>query len=169
MRFRDRPQNGEGPILPFLKIKDGEKVLGVFKGDPVEFYKIFAENRIVPAGTKGASFKFRINFVTKEGASYVAKVLEQGATVYDMLKDLNEAYPLAETVVEIKRTGATKDDTRYSILPLHPSRQPGEVAWKVINQVQLNALEQARAEASPEPDFGEPPPEAYDENSEIPF
>lgn len=167
MRFKDRPQNQEGGSLPFVKLKDGEKILGVFKGSPAEFYKIFAENRIVPAGTKGASFRFRINFVTKEGASYVAKVLEQGGTVYDMLKDLNESYPLEETVVEIKRTGATKDDTRYSILPLHPSKQPGEASWKIINQVPLNPIDPNPQSA--EPDFGEPPPEAFDEHSEIPF
>jgi len=169
MRFKDRPQNQEGQSLPFVKLKDGEKIVGVFKGDPYEFYHIFSERKIVPAGTKGASFRFRSNFITKEGASYVPKVFEQGGTVYDMLRDLNESYPLEETVVEIKRTGSTKDDTRYSILPLHPSKQPGPQAWKVIDQVPLIPLEHKMAESTPEPDFGDPPPEVYDEHPEIPF
>jgi hypothetical protein len=169
MRFKDRPSNGDGQSLPFLKLKDGEKILGVFKGDIHEFYQVWEGKKIVPAGTKGASFRFRINFITKEGASYVAKVMEQGATIYDMLKDLNESYPLEETVVEIKRSGATKDDTRYSILPLPPSKQPGEQAWKIINQTPLNILEHKMAQSGLEPEFGEPPPEAFDEHPEIPF
>lgn len=169
MKFNDRPKNDEGSKLPFLKIKDGEKVFGVFRGNIHEFYQIWEGKKIVPPGTKGASFRFRVNFITKEGASYVAKVMEQGAVIYDMLKDLNESYPLEETVVEIKRTGATKDDTRYSILPLHPSKQPGEAAWKIISQVPLNVLEHSRGSAEPDFDPGPIPPEAYDEHPEIPF
>lgn len=167
MKFQSTPsQSSSGASLPFIKLKDGERLVGVFKGNPYEFHHIFSEKRVVPEGTKGAAFRFRINFITKEGASYVPKVWEQGVTVYRMLKDLNESYPLEETVVEIKRSGSTKDDTTYSILPLPPKNQPSEAGWKVINQVQLLSLEHegVKKDEAPWPD--EPP---HVDGEELPF
>lgn len=168
MKFKDLPTNDGSGSLPFLKMKDGDKVYGVLKGELHEFHQIWnTDKKIVPAGTKGASFRFQVNVIVKEGANYVAKVWEQGATVYRALKDLHESYPLESTVVEIKRSGSTKDDTYYSVLPLPPSKQPGQQAWAVINKIPLNALS---VEAAKEPDFdpGPVPPE-YDEHAEIPF
>ncbi len=171
MRFKDHSSEAGGDKLPFVKIKDGEKIIGVFKGEAHEFGLIWETKSHVPIGTAKSSFRFRLNFITKEGASYVAKCLEQGATVYNMLKDLNESYPLEETVVEIKRSGSTKDDTRYSILPLPPKMQPNDKGWAVINQVPLI---QFVAKASPEPEFdnlGDPwhDAPAPDQHDEIPF
>jgi hypothetical protein len=170
MKFKDHSSDSGGDKLPYLKIKDGEKVAGVFKGEIHEFGLIWEGKKVVPIGTTGSSFRFRINFITKEGASYVAKVMEQGATVYNMLKDLNESYPLEETVVEIRRSGSTKDDTRYSILPLPPKAQPTEKGWSVISQTPLVKL---KAQASPEPDFDQPLwPDSEAENTEageLPF
>lgn len=169
MHFKDRPQAESTNLLPFLKLKDGDKVYGVFKGDIYEYHQIWAEKKVVPAGTPGAAFRFRINFIVKDGASYVAKVLEQGGTVYDFLKDLNESYPLETTVVEIKRTGSGKDDTRYSILPLPQAKQPTPQAWSLINKVKLHHLQHS-AVVSPEPDFDLPHdtqgPEGFED---IPF
>lgn len=167
MRFGEGPSASmSGQSLPFIKLKDGERLVGVFKGNPYEFHQVWEGKKIVPPGTKGSAFRFRINFITKEGASYVAKVWEQGATVYHMLKDLNENYPLEETVVEVKRTGSTKDDTRYSVLPLPPKNQPTDAGWRVINQVPLLSLEHegAKKEEAPWPDEA---PDVHEE--ELPF
>lgn len=176
MKFKDYANQADGEKIPFIKLKDGEKILGVFRGDLYEFFQVWESKEVFDHPTKGASFRFRVNFITKDGTAYVAKVLEQGATVYNMLKDLNETYPLEETVVEVRRMGSTKDDTRYSILPVPPKNQPTEASWKIINSVKLIDLKhkKPKAQASPEPDFDqapwpdEPPP-IDDEHSEIPF
>lgn len=165
MNFRDDVSEGKGSGMPFIKLKSGESIVGVFKGDPYEFYQVWETKQIVPKGTPKSAFRFRINFVTKEGANYVAKVLEQGTTVYNQLRDLNQHYPLEETVVTISRQGSTKDDTRYVILPLPPKQQMTEVGKAMIDQVELLDLEhKAKAHAEP-PDWSDVP----DPDSELPF
>lgn len=181
MRFKDAANESATERLPFLKIKDGEEVTGVFKGLLYEFYQVWATKEAYPWDTpraerpQEASFRFRINFITKEGASYVAKVMEQGSVIYNALRDLNEEYPLDTTVVKIKRTGSTKDDTRYSILPVSPKNQPTEKGWAVINQAPLIKLEHGdvKAKASQEPAFDKeewPEDRGQDPDSEhLPF
>lgn len=168
MRFGDfKPKEG-GQSLPFVKLKDGEEIIGVFKGMPHEFGLIWETKKHVPVGTEKSTFRFRINFIVKEGASYVPKVFEQGITVYNMLKELHQSYPLPETAVKIKRSGSTKDDTTYTILPLPPKMQPNENSWRVINETKLIALgdqAQGHQESSPWPD--EPPHDVDEE--ELPF
>lgn len=172
MRFQDIPSEGNSSGLPFVKIKDGETIYGVFKGDPVAFGLIWDQKKMVPIGTPKSTFRFRVNFITKEGASYVAKVFEQGKTVYQMLKELNESYPLESTAVSIKRTGSTKDDTYYTILPLPPKQQPADQSWAVIHNVKLLDL-QPKAKAAQEPAFdaNEPWPDEAPpiDGEELPF
>lgn len=166
MRFKDAASDSGGEKLPFLKLKDGEEITGVFKGLLYEFYQVWDTKEIFPWDTPrnerpaNASFRFRVNFITKEGASYVAKVMEQGSTIYNAIRDLNEEYALEETVVKIKRTGSTKDDTRYSILPVAPKGQPTPAGWTVINKVPLIKLEhghKAKANGAAEPEFDNAP------------
>lgn len=164
MKFKDTPKKTN---LSFLKLKDGESAIGVFKGDPYEFYEIYQQG-VVPAGTKGASFRFRINFITREGASYVAKVFQNGVTVYKTLKYLNEEYDgLENVVVKISRTGSTKDDTIYHVLPLPPKQQPTEDGWTLINEVELQDLSEGEKKSIKEPDFDQTP--MPNEHDEIPF
>lgn len=118
MKFRnDIPESGGSKH--FLKLKDKESVSGIFLGELREFY-IFWENgksKEVPEGTPNSKFRFRVNFVVKEGAVYVPKIFEQGLTVYRQLAELNEEYSLESIVVKVTRNG-TGTDTAYSTLPL---------------------------------------------------
>lgn len=171
MKFKEMRVKESGTSLPYLKIKDGERVRGVFKGNPHEFGRIGwgKDSKVVPFGTEGSTDRFLINFIVKEGASYVAKVWERGNTQYNEIKDLNEKYPLEETVVEIKRVGSGKDDTRYSILPLPPKEQPGEAGWKVINAVKLVDIWPKESQPEVEGNYQWHEPESFDEHPEIPF
>lgn len=118
MRFRkDLPDSGGAN---YVKLKNGESISGIFYGDIHEFWAIWRDGKPgeVPEGTPGAGFRFRVNFIVKEGAVYVPKILEQGKTVYQDLGALHEEYNLEETVVKITRHGSSMNDTAYMILPL---------------------------------------------------
>ena len=46
MNFRERKVTSEDS-LPFIKLQDGESVIGLFAGDPYEFYQHWEGNRSV--------------------------------------------------------------------------------------------------------------------------
>lgn len=103
----------------YIRLKDKESVVGVFVGDPYEFFSIFENKkpREVPEGTSGAKFRFRLNFVVKDGTNFIPKIFENSATVYRQLDELNAEYDGLDTIyVKITRNGEGLDTT-YSILP----------------------------------------------------
>lgn len=155
MRFReDLPQGGGSNN--FVKLKDKESITGIFRGETHEFFVKWTDGKSteVPEGTPGSKFRFRINFVVKEGASYVPKIFEQGQIVYEFLAGLHKEYPLETTVCKITRKGE-KLDTTYEIMPLRQPVTPE--AEKVLNTVKLNPL---TSKASPEgPAYEEPFPD----------
>src|SRR6185312_16723655 len=125
MQFKADEPSGLGGQF-FIKLKDKESIVGVFRGDPYDFKQHWMQNgsQICPGAgcnecIKGMkpSFRFRLNFVTNEHGKYVARVFEQGRAVYGQLASLNNSgYPLEKTVVKITRTGNDKATT-YTILP----------------------------------------------------
>jgi len=139
MRFDSNPTTGGS--VDFLKLKDKESVTGVFRGDVHEFSGIWKDGKqtVVPDGTAGASFRFRINFVTKENNELVSKIWEQGVTVYNQLKDLHTEYNLLETIVKITRSGSGPSDTSYSILPIKKHEVTKEME-KQMSAVELKEL-----------------------------
>lgn len=121
MQFRspeELPETGGGKN--FLKLKDKESISGIFRGELKEFFVVWEKGgkaHEVAEGTPGAKFRFRVNFVIKEGAVYVPKILEQGLIVYKDLAEINKEYDLETTVIKITRNGMGTDTT-YSLLPL---------------------------------------------------
>lgn len=104
----------------FLKLKDGESVIGVFRGEVHEFYSKWEnkKNFICGPEDKDGKFRFRVNFVTQEpSGEWTSKILEQGKTFYLQLGDLNEECELKTTKVKISRKGSTINDTSYAIVP----------------------------------------------------
>jgi len=149
MKFRDDIDAG-GPNN-FVRIKDKETVAGVLRGEPYECYVLW-ENKVkteVPQGTPGAKFNFKINFIMKEGSSYVAKVLEGGAQIYKQLAALSKQWDLEETVVIIGRDG-TGLDTEYTVMPAPPKQQPSKESLEFIQTIDLNPLGAVESE-KPEP------------------
>ena len=140
MKFNKEPSLGGGG--GHLKLAEGKPVVGIFRGDPLEFYSQWVGSKatVVPEGTSGARFRFKINFVTKApDGSYVPLIWEQGPTVYNQLKELNVDYPLDTTVVKITRSGSTKDNTSYSILPV-PNAKFTAQTEEALKLVKLNDL-----------------------------
>ena len=120
MKFRNENELPEtGGSKNFLKLKDKESVQGIFRGDLHEFFVVWENGKSQEVGqdTPGAKFRFCVNFVVKEGTGYVAKLFEQGLTVYNQLRELHDEYELDKIVVKITRNG-TGTDTTYSVMPL---------------------------------------------------
>jgi hypothetical protein len=155
MKFRDLPESNGA--RNFLKLKDQEVAEGVFLGDLHEFSVLWenGKSRIVPDGTPRASFRFRVNFVMKEGPVFVAKIFEQGAVVYKQLAELHEEYDLSTTIVKIKRNGVGVD-TSYSVLPMVKKPLTPETMAH-LKTIQLNDLSTDSA------------PKGVDSSEEIPF
>lgn len=138
----------------FLKLKSGESVTGVFRGDTMEFYAKWENKKtvIVPEGEDGGKFRFRINFITKENGTLVAKIWEQGAMTYNMLKELNTEYELQNTFVKITRHGDGLD-TIYTIMPAKAQfTQESENAVATVKLNDLNIKTKITGSAGPRDD-----------------
>jgi hypothetical protein len=135
----------------FIKLKSGESIQGVFRGDPYDFriHWLKAESRSVVCDGKElcklcasgdkSSFRFRLNFIVKEGEDYLAKVIEQGWTSYQALINLQESgYDLEKQIIQISRQG-TGLNTSYSIIP-SPKGMVTPDKEALINAVVLNDL-----------------------------
>lgn len=114
----------------FIKFKDKQSVVGIFVGEPYEFYSIFEnkKQREVPEGTPGARFRFRLNFIVKDGPTFTPKIFENSASVYRQLDELNAEYDdLSAIYVKITRNGVELETT-YSILPSKTPPKKEELA-----------------------------------------
>jgi len=98
----------------FINLKDGDSVEGVFMGEPRIFYKIFNDNTEYEEKVEGSSFRFKVNFIEIGSGDPVAKVFEQGITVKDQVINAKEEYGI-DCVFKIKRTGSSKDNTKYFV------------------------------------------------------
>lgn len=133
----------------FLKLKDGETLKGVFRGEFNHFRIHWSDSRSVLCTGKEAcdlcmkgdksKFRFRANFIVKDGEAYVAKVIEQGWNFYETLRALNEGdYELEKYVMKITRNG-TGLHTSYAAIPA-PNGLVNTQMEAVLSKVQLNNL-----------------------------
>lgn len=141
MKFTKREVvQSEGSSL-FLKLKDGDSITGIFRGENHEFHVKWenGKSHLTNEHDQEGKPRFRLNFITKEDKRLVAKIWEFSVVVYNQLADLNEEYPLETTKVKITRRGSGTD-TVYSILPLlKEPLTPAQI--KEIESVSLNMLE----------------------------
>lgn len=147
MKFKEKlPSTGKY----FLRLKSGDSVKGVFRGEPYDFKQHWVNQRgSVCEGDgcphckegKKPSFRFRLNFVLSENGAMVAKIFEQGWMVYESLRSLHGAdYDLEKTVVQITRHGSGQDTT-YSVIPLQGAKgQVTEGFEKQLGAVALHNL-----------------------------
>lgn len=121
MKFnkRDIPKSDGSGGNMFMRLKDGESVTGVCRGEVYEFFIIWENNRsrIVKQSEDGAKSRFRLNLVVHEDGKFIAKIWEFGLTIYNQLSDISDEYNLEETKLKISRRGVGTD-TVYMILPL---------------------------------------------------
>lgn len=178
MKFRKNlPESGGSNN--YVKLKDKESITGIFRGEIKEFFVLWRDGKSteVPEGTPGSKFRFRINFVTKEGSSYVPKIFEQGQLVYEQLAAIHEEYPLEQTVCKITRNGE-KLDTTYAIMPLRqPVTPETDNVLRVMKLLPLDSKAPAKQDqwADSGPEFKEesfgplPTEDGAQEYDELPF
>lgn len=158
MKFtkREVPKGEGNGTSNYLKIADGQSATGVFRGEVHEFYQSWpkgGDKQIFAKPTPGASARFKLNFVTHEGDKVVAKVWEFGLTVYNMLAEISEAYPLENTKVKISRRGVDKN-TQWMIIPLGPLDKKGLATIEACPLEVLNGSQTAQTtESEPEVPF----------------
>jgi hypothetical protein len=100
----------------FINLKDGDSVVGVFRGEPYCFYK-----EKYPSQSKveydeyqpGRTFRFRINFIVNDGENYSARIFEGNKETSDALYECYEEKGL-DAVYKIKRKGS-QQLTKYYI------------------------------------------------------
>jgi hypothetical protein len=153
-----KPREKSSGFKNRLSLKDGESKVGVFRGEPFQFYQHWVNGRTFPcslkspagcehckAGNKG-SWKFRINFIVLEEGQFVAKVFDGGGKLYDQIVALGKEYDLSTYKMKISRTGTTKDNTVWSAMPAKDGAiPPSELA--LIEKVQLTKLDDVEADA----------------------
>ena len=167
MKFPDWGSGGIGQHL--IRLKDGDTVPGVFRGEIVRFYQHWSANgqpsvcagrdkcQLCGQGEKGIG-RFRINFLIQENGAWVAKIFEAGRKVFDQLTALNKDMPLEKLKVRVSRSGSGKQ-TQISV-----NAFPGENGLvdtkleKVIGAIQLHDLTLEKAEEDPEQDANEDVP-----------
>lgn len=161
MNFKSNPAVGASG--DFLKLKDGESAIGVFRGDLFEYHCKWNGSKSVKCdeSEKGAKFRFRVNFVTKQGDSLKSVIWEQGPNVYNALKALNADYQLEKFFMKITRKGSTMNDTEYMILPV-PNGALDEAKEATVAAVPLQDLNSGFVN---EPQ----PPMQKDPNDDLPF
>lgn len=149
MKFKEKLEDGR----TFIKLKSGEPISGVFRGEVHEFKihwidkrsflchgfdkcdlcKVHSEDQ-----EKKSKFRFQANFIIKEENGLVAKVFESGPQVYGILRELNKEYPVEKHKVKITKTGE-KFSTVYNVMPIKDGEVDAELEKRLI-LIPLNEL-----------------------------
>lgn len=174
MKFESNKSGGGGPKGDqYIKLKDEDTVQGVFAGEPYQFNQHWrpgsspqlCDGGECCAGGEKASFRFRINLLTKVNGKVEARVFEQGWTVWKMLEALNKKVDLERYAVDISRSGSGKDDTTYTIFPL-PDGKIDDAAAAKLKEIPLIVLEHNVFETEKDVTNDEPP--AFDDDGKEP-
>ncbi len=179
MRFVDRPKapggDSGGPTL-YLRLKDGEAVNIIPRGEIHEFYSVFGTRGEVTSSTPGAKLRFKMNVIVNESGTLKAKILEFGMTIYDQLAEINKVCDVTKTKIRLSRKGSGKSDTMYMLLPVVNEPISAKV-MATIEAIPLNILDGKKpapksfdADGFP-PDFGGFGDSPTDESAsdELPF
>ena len=156
----------------FVRLKAGDKINGVFRGDPKIFRLHWIGGRSHRcqgkdlcehcAGGDKPKFRFMLNFITKVDNVWLAKIYEGGYQTYKALKELHESdYNLEETAVSIKREGEGTD-TRYIVMPLKNNGGLKAADFKAVGAIPLNPFGDDEKAA-------DTPAEETDSNEDVPF
>lgn len=133
----------------YVKLKSGESIVGVLRGDTLEQYKHWVDKKPILCSEGGCElcasgnrrkFSFKVNFVVKENGQWVPKILDKGASVYKEFKNLSDNdWDLEKTWLKISRQGEMLD-TEYSVTPSKKELSKEEL--KSLSEVELLDLEE---------------------------
>ena len=185
MKFIDMPRESKLDKKHFISLKHGEEVTGVLVGDPYHYYHHWEPGQSpVPCTRtddcqlckKGlrSSFRFQVNMIVRENDAFVAKILEQGKTVYLDLQDHhNDCLKYNVSIENVKTTLArngTGTETRYRLKSNYSALSPAIL--EQLKAVQLHDLEALHVPTAPasSDSFGDDVPcEAPFDASNAPF
>lgn len=142
MKFQERPkseQKHDGPTL-YLRLKDGESVNIIPRGEIHEFYSVFGTRGEVTSSTPNAKLRFKVNVIVNEGGTLKAKILEFGPTVYEQLAEINRVCDVTRTKIRFSRKGSGKSDTMYILMPVVNEPISPKVQ-ATIDAIALNVLD----------------------------
>jgi hypothetical protein len=132
----------------FLRLtNDGDKVVGVFVGEPLAREVVWTGEKYLDAKSpeaekylkKGRSSSLRVAMNIYVLAENVVKVYEMGATVFKDVFKLRDKYGLDTWAFEIERHGGKGDNkTSYTILP---EQRLDDAMRRKIAQLELHDLE----------------------------
>ena len=175
MKFieRAKTEKGSGGPTLYLRLKDGEAVNIIPRGEIHEFYSVFGVRGEAQENTPGAKLRFKMNVVINESGTLKAKLLEFGMTVYEQLSEINKVYgDVTKIKIRFSRKGSTKSDTVYMLFPL-PNEPISPAIMKTIEGLKLNPLGPLgeKKPQSPPDSFDSFPPSGPDPDSSdfIPF
>lgn len=155
-KYQEETKRGGAKIhqsSKYLRLKNGESVIGLLRGEIYESFQIFEDGKgkHVLHGTKGAKQRFSINIIVKDGGENKAKIFEFGKPVNNKLYALSKEHDLTKTFIKISREGE-KLDTVWFVESV--SVKPSEATLASLNAIPLNILEPQDHVSAPEFDPG---------------
>lgn len=135
-----------------IRLKDGESVQGVLRGDIFEFESAFKP-------TDKPKFRFKVNMVLMENGALVCKILSGGWKLYSQLRELSESgWDLETSFVRVSRTGSGINDTVYSATALPKGPTPETLQKIAAFKLRvLNGGQEITPPAEPTGEFGSDP------------
>jgi hypothetical protein len=148
MQFNHKPPKSNGGGL-FLKLKDGDRISVVFKGEPLVTYVHWVSGKYQTCSyddsceycKKGIqqSARVRFNVVTAVNGAFVAKIFDAPWSVYEQLQKLSsDGWDIDTSRLIISREGELKE-TKWFINPA-PGGAIQPDLLKQINSVKLHDL-----------------------------
>lgn len=140
------PNVEDGKGGKYVKMKSGDKIVGIFQGDPEIFDQHWIDgksqlclgaNCVHCKDGEKASTRFQINFITQEDGIWVAKIFEQGKKTMKTLASFHAEYDLERTLVNVTKQGE-KMTTVYNLLPAKVNLTDAELAK--VRMIPLNEL-----------------------------
>jgi hypothetical protein len=169
MKFTKRETAATGTgSSDYLKIKPGESVVGVMRGEIFEFHVLWLEGKsqVVKADHPEGKARFKANIFVKDGKTLTPKIWEFGVVVYNQLADISTEYEITETPIKITRQGSGTDTT-YMVMPLLKTPLTKDQLNEISNQpLHILGKVQASTKNAPPPAWDESDPGA---SEELPF
>lgn len=158
----------------YLKIAPDTEVTGVLRGEVYKYFETWNGGKSTSHEhyVDGAQTKFSVNLIVYKEKEFKPYVWRFGITVNNLLAKIAEKTDITKTKINISRTGSTKDDTVYTVIPIGAVT---DAVSKQLDKVPLHMLGAAPARALPEPSFddasfGDPPEFDSDASAdELPF
>lgn len=175
MEFKTKANHGSGGGNRFLKLKDGESVVGVFRGEIYEFHTKWVNGKSLPAAADDpeAKTRFRANIVINENGKPMAKIFEFAYPVFEQMAMINKKRgDITKIKIDISRIGEGTQ-TKYILMP---SADP--VNLRALDNIELHILNKndeipRMPLTSPPPGWDDypPPGDEFSEptDNELPF